>query len=372
MTSDLIVVGASVRAAAQSALRAGFRPYAIDQFADRDLKAVCPAVKIRRWPQELLPALAEAPQSPWIYTGGLENHPRLVDRMAALRPLWGNPGSVLARVRNPWQLAAAVREAGLEMPPIAREIPEPVAKGAWLQKPLRSSGGHKIATANSGRRRRGYYYQALMRGQSLGAVYLAANGGCRLLGVSRQLQRPGTFTYQGSLLAPGDRSHESELAPLGLLLAERFALRGLFNVDFIVSDMGIWPLEVNPRYSASVELLERATGVSLLRLHAGACQGAATDAEFPPLPPPAVALGKCIVYAPARGVVTPLVDQLAAKWNAIAQRPQIADLPAIGETIEAGHPVCTVFAEGATIGQVERLLHDRVQRVLEVALASGN
>src|SRR5262245_55333161 len=83
----LILLGASVRAAAFSATRAGFRPYAIDRFADRDLAALGPAVKIVRYPTDFLSAIEAAPSAPWVYTGGLENHPRLVDRLARLRPL---------------------------------------------------------------------------------------------------------------------------------------------------------------------------------------------------------------------------------------------------------------------------------------------
>src|SRR6266481_3262332 len=102
---SLIVLGASARAAAFSARRAGFQPYAIDLFADRDLAAICPAEKIRRYPYDFLVSLAAAPRAPWIYTGGLENFPRLVDLLATLRPLLGNPGSVLRQVRDPLRLA---------------------------------------------------------------------------------------------------------------------------------------------------------------------------------------------------------------------------------------------------------------------------
>ena len=116
MTRRLIILGASARAAAFSAIRAGFEPYAIDCFADRDLAAVCPAVKIERYPGDFPAALAAAPDAPWIYTGGLENHPRLIEQMAALRPLWGNGGADLRNVRKPARLAEAARAVGIRFP----------------------------------------------------------------------------------------------------------------------------------------------------------------------------------------------------------------------------------------------------------------
>src|SRR5262245_24922734 len=112
----LIIVGASVRAAAFSALKAGFSPHALDCFADRDLTAVCDAIRVEDYPRGLPQALQEAPDAPWLYTGGLENYPRLVDQMAAMRPLLGNPGNVLRRVRGPQNLAFAATHAGLAFP----------------------------------------------------------------------------------------------------------------------------------------------------------------------------------------------------------------------------------------------------------------
>ena len=103
----LTIFGASVRAAAQSAQRAGFRPFAADLFADTDLQACCECVRLSDYPDELAQVLRRSPGYPWMYSGGLENHPLLVARMETLRPLYGNGAAVLLRVRDPWQVAGA-------------------------------------------------------------------------------------------------------------------------------------------------------------------------------------------------------------------------------------------------------------------------
>src|SRR5262249_35644735 len=75
----VLIVGASVRAAAFSALRAGLHPECADLFADADLQRRCPAVRVRgRYPHAFLEWIESAPSVPWLYTGGLENHPSLV------------------------------------------------------------------------------------------------------------------------------------------------------------------------------------------------------------------------------------------------------------------------------------------------------
>src|SRR5262245_15571854 len=100
MNRSLIIVGASVRAAAQSALRAGFKPWLADMFADADLAASGPVQRIEPYPSALTDIFRAAPDAPWIYTGALENYPELIEQLASLRPLWGNAAQALRQVRD--------------------------------------------------------------------------------------------------------------------------------------------------------------------------------------------------------------------------------------------------------------------------------
>ena len=118
----LAIVGASTRAAAASAVRAGFQPIAADLFADADLRRIATATRISPYPEGLVDWLRAIEPPAWMYTGALENHPELVDQMAWIAPLWGNPGDVLARVRSPWELAAVLQEHGLLFPEIRRTV----------------------------------------------------------------------------------------------------------------------------------------------------------------------------------------------------------------------------------------------------------
>src|SRR5688572_27693749 len=96
----LTILGASARAAAASAIRAGFIPWTADLFADRDLREMVPdAIRCpsEKYPVGLLDILKEAPDAPWMYTGALENSPNLIRKLMEIRPLWGNgPEALLA------------------------------------------------------------------------------------------------------------------------------------------------------------------------------------------------------------------------------------------------------------------------------------
>jgi len=378
VAQTLILLGASVRAAAFSATRARFRPYSIDLFADRDLAALGPATRIARYPADFLPAIEAAPSTPWIYTGGLENHPRLVDRLARLRPLLGNCGDALRKVRDPIQLMNTAREAGCQYPPTvfdsttARQMEDknraPAAQ--WLVKPLRSSAGVGIRFASADdvtRLPHGCYLQRQIEGSSQSAVFVAAGGQANLIGATRQLvgldfglSRP--FLYAGSVgpiaLSKEDRAR---MHSLGNLFAERFRLVGLFNIDFVRNEAGLWPLEVNPRYSASIEVLERACKWSFIKLHIDACM----FDRLPDAPATEIDLcaGKAVVYASKNCVVPGMLDELLNDWNANSQWPGVADLPRVGDRLRRGQPVVTVFAEGDSAARVEAQLRRRVETI---------
>ena len=182
---DILAIGASARSAVLSAVRGGLRCTAIDLFADADLQAICRVVKSRRYPHDLVELADSLPASPWLYTGGLENHAGLVDRLAQKRPLLGNGGGTLRRVRDPLLLFETMRDEGA---PVAETRRWSAAAGAdWLCKPLRSAGGRFIDFANEHPPTEEAYLQRFLRGTPHAAVYLAAGDRAVLLGVTQQL-----------------------------------------------------------------------------------------------------------------------------------------------------------------------------------------
>jgi predicted ATP-grasp superfamily ATP-dependent carboligase len=368
----LIVLGASARAAAQSAARAGFEPHAIDLFADRDLVAMCPAVRIERYPAGFLPALAAAPEATWIYTGGLENYPRLVERMAGVRPLWGNSGASLRGVRDPWRLSRVLADEGFRVPDLWSPGIDR-GGGKWLVKPRLGSGGLGVRWASesdfasAGGR---HVTQQYVEGECCSATYVAAGGQAMFVGATRQLvgrdwgvEPP--FIYVGSIAPPALKAGEHQmLVRLGDMLAQRFGLVGLVGVDFVRAGGEIWPLEVNPRYTASAEVLERVTGMSLIDWHAAAC----TSEQLPPpvTSQSAVYAGKAVVYARQN-----CAWKQAAADDAPSDWPVIADIPHGGQRFAAGQPMVTVFAVGDSLAAVEHTLRVRRDQILAAVEAAN-
>jgi len=357
----LILVGASVRAAAFSALRAGLSPWCVDLYADRDLAARCPARRVApsRYPGGIAALLREAPPGPWMYAGAFENHRLFVRRLRREHPrrsLWGNDAAVLAAVRDPRRVHALLTAAGLPCPAVRPPSAKTLPPGRWLVKRTSSAAGVGVGPVvtrpPAGPRGRGAYLQQFVEGESHGAVYAALPGRTHLLGVSRQLlggRGKSEFAYAGSVgpVYPG-RGATRTLQRVGAVLAAGAGLRGLFGVDFVLADGVPWPVEVNPRYSGSVEVLEYATGLRALEWHRRA---------FDPGPPPAPprpardVVGKSI-YRASRAFTFPEDGPWADDLKPDAPvdgMPGFADLPRPGESFAAGQPVLTCFARAADV-----------------------
>ncbi len=359
--ADVIVVGTSARAPAHCAARGGLRPYWIDAYGDVDLAGAFPGLRVASLDdgEVLAAALQGAPDAPWFYGAPLENRPAILDRLAAIRPLAGNPGEVCARSRDPWQVADALRAAGLDVPRLARRA----VVGRWLVKRRDSTGGSGVRDAEPGLRVDGHtaVLQAAVAGEPVAGLYLAGSRTARLLGVTSQLlcgtgPGPGPYGYRGSLGPHAVPAQErAQWEAIGATLAATFALRGLFGVDAIRAGGRIVVVEVNPRWTAAAEVLEHAGAGALVVAHLAACRG------DPPVVTPAataVVYGKAYVFAP-RDLRAPPADRLVA-----AVEGEVADVPAPGSVVPAGAPLVTVFASAATRSVCEALLDARTQAAI--------
>ncbi len=371
MGQVLTIVGGSARAAAFSAVRAGFAVHAADRFADADLRRICPAVQVDDYPAGLADVLGGSHSGGWLYTGALENYPAMVDQLAGIRPLWGNASGVLRRVRHPQRVADALGGRGLRCPAVtldARLLPR---DGSWLCKSLRSSGGAQVSRFDQlapigGHREADNYFQQFVEGTACSAVYVAASRKAALLGVTRQLigarwTGADGFCYCGSvgpLLLSGDMAEN--FVRIGNVLAHEFELTGLFGVDAIVNSQGVWPVEVNPRYTASVEILEWALGIRAMELHVAACQAA--ELPTPRAVVPRRQCGKAVLFATNRMKISADFDSPANQAET-SPWPALADIPARGTVIEPGWPILTVFAEGSGEREVLDTLRRRAADV---------
>jgi predicted ATP-grasp superfamily ATP-dependent carboligase len=371
----LLVVGICTRPEAASARRAPacregrWDVVGLDYFGDRDQRlggetyALGADFDLPCTPQNLVRAAATLRYDAVAYSASLENHPALVEALAANDGggclLLGNSAATLARVRHVPSLMRACRRAGIRFPttllrtlPVARAGANGATPVRWLRKPHAAGGGRGVREwlpADARPAAQDGYLQQYVPGRAFSATFVANGRDAVVVGLAEGLAglpRFGAtgFGYCGSLVPPrGVRAAWLALLPrleaAARDLTRAFGLVGLNGMDLIAGpaedDMTL--LEVNPRYSASMEVIERAYGVPLFSWHAEAITGG-TLPRFDL----AAALrggterwGKAIVYA-HETVTIPDTDP----WLAAG----VADVPRAGETIARGAPICTVFS----------------------------
>jgi len=397
MNTNLLVIGASGRFVAESAARAGWRVGAIDLFNDHDLrKACCRTARLTpgEYPAAIPARAAEFPPGPFVYAGGLENHPRVLAELAIHRHLAGNEPAVLRTIRQPPELAALAAAAGWQYPETHATPDGLPTDGSFLRKPLAGAGGHGITYWTEERLSApAAYWQRFAEGVSLSVSLLLGQKPPQMLGLCRQFSglswcHAAPFGFCGGVelpLPPPDAPLRQSLEQLLQQITERTQLAGLVGVDFLLprTHDGHSPkpilIEINPRPTATMELIERRIGISLVAAHL-----AAFDWQSPcPSPPPQVGHGswaKAILFAQNFVTITSELDQqlrLTVDQTRTAEEvahPLLADRPVIGNQIAPGSPILTVFASAATpAAAVRRLCHRarQLNKLLHSAAATG-
>ena len=362
MNGKIIIAGASARAAAFSAQRSGFEPYTVDMFADSDLVRFFSATRVADYPCGIAEALEKLPPGPWMYTGALENHPDLIDEIARKRPLYGNAGKRIRQVRNPRRMAEAFRDADLLYPEVVSHLEQIPHRQGWLRKPFQSAAGRYIEPLRQHHREnKKFYYQSQIQGWPCSAVYLVSCTTVHLLGVTYQLTGcdwagAAAFAYAGSIgPVQLERKIRKQFERIGETLQSVFAVRGLIGVDAVIADNEVWTVEVNPRYTASVEILERAGQTGLISQHASVF---GLDCDVRPCRTDTSMMhGKAICYAEKPLVMTrPFLEWVQKVNLEDGTWPQLADIPTVGSSIGKGQPVLTIFTSGADVDEVKNQL----------------
>lgn len=371
-TDTLVIIAISGRALAQSARRGGWRPRVIDAFGDVDTLACADQVRAAPVNAEgvmdekaLLTGLAEltlaCPQAGLIYGSGGECMPDLLERLSADYRIIGNTPDVLRAVKDPVTFAAALRALGIPCPPIRFTSPEDgvdpeMQVHRWLVKCATGAGGGHVRPWNGGQiDQDGQYFQRYVAGPVISALFAA--DGERALIIGYNTQRVAglastPFAYAGATnrarLTPDQRDI---VAGYVGGLSRAFGLRGLNGLDFILYRGQPMVLEINPRPTAACELYEPDTHNGMVAMHVRACDGVLPDQAA--LKAPKVR-AHAIVYAK-----DPLHVPTTVRWPLWCR-----DIPAAGNTIAAGEPVCSIHAEGDDIESVERTVNARRDRVL--------
>ena len=349
----VIALAASARALVQSLARIGQPAVAIDFFGDRDTREA--AIETIVVPSDspamqtaTLEAVGRFPSDwPLVYGGAMENRPELLDAIADRREVLGPTGTMLRRARNRREVAGVLGSVPLgvyAIPEMPGEQPRP--EGDWLWKSARSGCGTGVRLSRGDGPG---YWQRRLPGDCHGFAFDARDDGCQLIGAT--LHTPHAY-------APPDRpffAMDLTLVPLGDLptnvrivldaagdALHGRGLRGVFGLDMIcpapasLAGMPLAFLELNPRYTAGMELIERLTGRSVFASLFGGPSPAVLDTSH--------TLRRHIVLADGSPIAPVDPDErLTHPASGRDLGPVWSDRPCDPQAVGIGEPYCTRY-----------------------------
>jgi predicted ATP-grasp superfamily ATP-dependent carboligase len=222
-----------------------------------------------------------------------------------------------------------------------------------LVKPVNGGGGHHIYPWDGRLLSDSSVLQAYVEGIPFSAAFVANGRQGVILGLTSQLNGLSELGVDGynwcgnmlplTLAVDQKQTLLREIEALVNDLTEHFELKGVGGIDFILAEGGdgqLSPflLEVNPRYTGSMELIEWAYGLNIYSLHRDACDGRLPEFTLSEQVDEGY-YAKGIVFARQDVVI-----KNTENWLSSGRR----DIPFAGDKIKQGHPVCTVFAQSDT------------------------
>lgn len=295
----LTAVGFSTRALVQCAKREGMAVRSFDCCGDRDtLKLACDARLIELSDLSWIKSLE--PSTRVLLAGGLEDSAEALELLSQVDPTiipeqyrqmrdWRNwrRWSSASGIKFPSTYPIEDWPGAQAASPIGPTNDATQANQRWLWKKQRSAGGLGVKfvdlekltdlsflranlSSESG------VLQEYVTGKSIGVSFLSSHHGTVILGVAESIPlQPhiwSDFIYRGSIAPVG-------IPPLVKSLLQEFAncvssstgWCGLWQADFLLSESELYLIEINPRWTASMELIVYGYDFPLVTWHVN-CQ----------------------------------------------------------------------------------------------------
>jgi|LakMenEpi03Aug12_release.lakeMendotaPanAssembly.Ray.scaffolds.fasta_scaffold00033_36 predicted ATP-grasp superfamily ATP-dependent carboligase len=405
-----LAVGVSARALVAALTDSNFRVISVDAFGDQDTQEnAIQTIILPQWgttiselslqPEPETRRLAESSDTylaqnyPVFWAGGTENWPEMVTYLAGhpkLRLLAPSEDQLkLLRSARLW--AQVAQQAGLGFPesidhlgPFGQVAHQSI-KSRWLRKKVIGGGGFGVTISEqlpTIPQSSCEYFQQEICGTVMGVNFSVAwnrdSAGTgrdampevTLMGIvqswsSDQWPGPSEFIYRGSWGPIAiSQSLQDRLSHLAQLLATETGITGWLQMDCIEDQHGqCWLLEVNPRWTAGMEVLLR-SGVTNPAAHHAAAWGYPNPSSLLQVRQPNSLIGKAILYAPCKLLLTSQrVDQLQS-----LPRERFADIPSDqmkDRWLDEGSPILTVLAScdpQLSLPAARKVLLDQLQQ----------
>ena len=361
----VFIVGASTRQAAAALARLEIPCVSLDLYHDRDTIALCQGhahqlerfEDIRNFENDIRASRGV------LFTGGLEGAQSIAVEISQWTDRLFTDPDALERMTKAPAINAVLSNCDMDRYPFAPTEDFPADEIVVVKKPYRSGSAKKstppkISDPN-------YLAQRWIEGDSISVVYCGSGAKSELLGASQQwVQRLECnchwLTWCGSVggleLSESDALRAQRF---GDGLVEAFGLSGLFGVDFVRNEAGIWPVDINPRMPASMDII----GPDLMARHLNGFGFQQKPSSLKFAYENGVR-GKAVLFNRFECNIE-FPEAILAAWpmehEVSVTESSIADVPPKGGFIRPYAPVVTTYAFGQSAAEVNQKLLEQLQ-----------
>ncbi|OEG62655.1 MAG: hypothetical protein BHK79_02540 [Halanaerobium sp. MDAL1] len=384
--SKLILTSFSTRAAADTFLNLGnIDLYSFDYFGDLDLtEFVISSFSLKKqnldFKTELLfkaikEFLINNPDKQYnlIYGSDWDHKPELLNELEKIEnlKLRGNSAAVISQLNKKetlidlFQLA---KSSGFKTPELflkAKDLKKIKNKDIkdLIIKPYHSGGGLDLRVINSEKnfdyifneKKENFYLQEFIEGESRSCQFAADSTKAEILSFTRELKATNidqksenNFKYGGNILIKENEKERKIIRKFINKLTKKYSLQGINGIDYIKNEKGIFFIELNPRFTAAVELLRPIYQEELLNIYFS--NQLTTNYLKKYLQQDLAFNIKAIYYAEKdftvkkdlRDILEEIKKERINKLSSVFDL-KIKDLPEIGEHFTAGEPVFTLL-----------------------------
>ena len=372
------IIGFNARPIACSAKRAGAESFVSDYWGDTDLAECCtdwvavltPEPNKRQrgslevpvyesLSKNMLEVFGENDLDSILVGSGFDDHSEYLEPISKKWNIAGNSPEKFRKARTSKEIEAICDDFSIKRP-ITRDfssVEESIDYAREMAYPLlvrkRISGGgsgiHLVLDETSliklvtprlekGRELR---LQEYIRGKDASSSILSTGKEAKILSIQAQMiglpaaGRDCDFVYCGNYIPMVmDEKVREQITLFSEALCVKLGLLGSNGIDFVVTDDDtVYMMEINPRLQGTLEMLEIAGNISVIKYHYQALNGILPE-SLPVFKP----IVKLILYASKNGSV----PDLSSFTNTADRTPP-------GVQVFKGDPVCTIFEKGVTL-----------------------
>ena len=300
-----------------------------------------------------------------IVGSGFEGKYDVLRQANEILPLYANSLPVFKSLENPNSFFETLKLLEVPFPQVNLSANSFEELGSdWILKDLGSSGGRGIKKTVGRKSRNSEYFQKQLSGTTVSLSFFADGKNFIPLGYSKpatiqQSNLPFVFCGLDGPIEL-DNSIDQEALRISKLIVQKFKLKGFNGIDFLVFNRAVYFIDLNPRITASFEILQESYNFCFFEKHIHLTGRSPANTLIPksfPVIQKKIFSGFRIIYAKSDFYMNEQYQKVFFK------NKFLINIPNKKYFFKEHEPVCSVFLTNNSISTLQKALDEMVDFV---------